>query len=123
VFKTVIIHCDYGRLGNRLHTHSNALAWCINNGYGLLNLSFKPYSQHFHANHNCFGYIFNPSTSLTSKIFQIGFIQSLLENLCRSNKWLKRLSWFIETIDRDHCTSLKIKRTGTDKINFSIQKI
>jgi hypothetical protein len=109
MFKTVIIYCNYGRLGNRLHTHTNALAWCINNGYGLLNLSFKPYTQHFHANNNCFGYIFNLSTSLSFKLLQISFIQSLLENLCRSNKWLKRLSWFVETIDRDDCTSLTEK--------------
>lgn len=109
VLKTVIIYCDYGRLGNRLHTHANALAWCMNNGYNLINLSFRSYSKHFHANHNRLCYIFNPSTSLSFKLLQIGFIRLIIINLCRSNKWLKRLSWFVETIDRDDGSSLSEK--------------
>jgi hypothetical protein len=78
----------------------------MNNGYNLLNLSFIPYSNHFHSDHKNLCYIFYRKNNLLSKILQIGFIQHLLENLCRSDKWLNRLTWFIETIDRDDCTSI-----------------
>ena len=37
----MILQRDYGQLGNRLHTHANALAWCIENNVNLLNLSFS----------------------------------------------------------------------------------
>ena len=43
----LIVYCDYGRLGNRLHTHANALAWCIENNYNLINLSFNEYAPLF----------------------------------------------------------------------------
>ena len=43
--KVLVIYCDYGRLGNRLHTHANALAWCIENNYNLINLSFIEYAR------------------------------------------------------------------------------
>ena len=102
----VIVFQNYGRLGNRLHTHANVLAWCMNNGYGVLNLSFIPYSQHFQPNHKFSSYMYCRSSNLSSIFFQISFIQSLLEKICRSNKWLKRLSWFVETIDSDDCTSI-----------------
>ena len=45
--KWLLIQKDYGQLGNRLHTHANALAWCIENKVNLVNLSFKKYSQLF----------------------------------------------------------------------------
>ena len=45
--KVLVIYCDYGRLGNRLHTHANALAWCIENNYNLINLSFSGYAELF----------------------------------------------------------------------------
>ena len=45
--KVLVIYCDYGRLGNRLHTHANALAWCIENNYNLINLSFSDYADLF----------------------------------------------------------------------------
>ena len=47
IHKLLIIYCDYGRLGNRLHTHANALAWCIENNYNLINLSFSDYAELF----------------------------------------------------------------------------
>ena len=37
IHRLLIVYCDYGRLGNRLHSHANALAWCIENNYNLIN--------------------------------------------------------------------------------------
>ena len=45
--KWIIVCCEYGRLGNRLHTHANILAWCIRNNYKLSNISFSYYSSLF----------------------------------------------------------------------------
>ena len=47
IHKLLVVFCDYGRLGNRLHTHANALAWCIENNYNLINLSFFDYAELF----------------------------------------------------------------------------
>lgn len=98
MFKTLLIYCDYGRLGNRLHTHANALAWCIENNYNLINLSFSEYaglfknspkhnSGNLHQNEN---FIFK---SLSSRLFR-----NFLRRLLLSSKWLKRLEWIINQI-------------------------
>ena len=50
--KWLLIQKDYGQLGNRLHTHANALAWGIENKVNLLNLSFKKYSPLFASDKN-----------------------------------------------------------------------
>ncbi len=123
MFKTVIIYCNYGRLGNRLHTHVNALAWCINNGYNLLNLSFKSYSKYFHKNHNCSCHIFNVDNGLLISFINCSLIQSFLEILCRSNKWLKRFSFLFETIDKEDCTSLTEKELSASVSNSKKIKI
>ena len=94
----LIIYCDYGRLGNRLHTHANALAWCIENNYNLINLSFNEYADLFensskhksgnlHQNEN---FIFK---SLSSRLFR-----NFLRRLLLSGKWLERLEWIIKQI-------------------------
>ena len=98
MFKTLLIYCDYGRLGNRLHTHANALAWCIENNYNLINLSFSEYaglfnnlpkhnSGNLHQNEN---FIFK---SLSSRLFR-----NFLRRLLLSSKWLERLEWIINQI-------------------------
>ena len=98
IHKLLIIYCDYGRLGNRLHTHANALAWCIENNYNLMNLSFNEYahffknsqkhkSGNFHQHEN---FLFK---SLSSRVF-INFLRRLL----LSDKWLKRLAWIIKQV-------------------------
>ena len=43
--RCLLIQRDYGQLGNRLHTHANALAWCIENQANLVNLSFKEFKK------------------------------------------------------------------------------
>ena len=98
MIKILLIYCEYGRLGNRLHTHANALAWCIENNYSLINLSFSEYaglfnkspkhnSGNLHQNEN---FIFK---SLSSRLFR-----NFLRRLLLSSKWLERLSFLINQI-------------------------
>ena len=98
MLKILLIYCEYGRLGNRLHTHANALAWCIENNYSLINLSFSEYaglfnkspkhnSGNLHQNEN---FIFK---SLSSRLFR-----NFLRRLLLSSKWLERLSFLINQI-------------------------
>ena len=98
MLRTLVIYCDFGRLGNRLHTHANALAWCIENNYSLINLSFSEYASLFnkspkhnsgnlHQNEN---FIFK---SLSSRLFR-----NFLRKLLLSGKWLERLEWIFNQI-------------------------
>ena len=96
--KTLIICCDYGRLGNRLHTHVNALAWCIENKYNLINLSFSEYAKLFESStkHN-FGN-FHITDNLIFKVFSSRPFRSFIKKLILSDKWLERLTWIIKLI-------------------------
>ncbi len=93
-----MIYCDYGRLGNRLHTHANALAWCIENNYNLINLSFSEHADLFknsqkHNSGNLYqneNFIFK---SLSSRLFR-----NFLRRLLLSDKWLGRITWIINQI-------------------------
>ena len=98
MFRILLIYSDYGRLGNRLHTHANSLAWCIANNYNLINLSFNDYavlfesspkhnSGNLHQNEN---FIFK---SLSSRLFR-----NFLRKLLLSGKWLERLEWIFNQI-------------------------
>jgi hypothetical protein len=102
LFRILLIYSDYGRLGNRLHTHANSLAWCIANNYNLINLSFNDYavlfesspkhnSGNLHQNEN---FIFK---SLSSRLFR-----NLLRRLLLSDKWVERLAWIIKQIRPTH---------------------
>jgi hypothetical protein len=88
----LLIQRDYGQLCNRLHTHANALAWCIENRVNLVNLSFKKYSQLFTFNK---GYSVETMITDKSKFAYLLRVQqswNLLEQITRSNKWLNRLT-------------------------------
>ena len=94
----IIVYCDYGRIGNRLHTHANALAWCIENNYNLINLSFSEYANLFKSSpmHKCGNLCQNENfifKSLSSRLFR-----NILRRLLLSDKWLKRLAWIINQI-------------------------
>ena len=106
MLRTLVIYCDFGRLGNRLHTHANALAWCIENNYSLINLSFSEYASLFnkspkhnsgnlHQNEN---FIFK---SLSSRLFR-----NFLRRLLLSGKWLERLEWIFNQIRPTHNEAL-----------------
>ena len=116
MLKIVIIYCDYGRLGNRLHTHANALAWCIENKYNLINLSFSNYAEFFNNSrkHNS-GYLIQDE-NLLFKFVSSRPIRCLLRRLLLSDKWIERLACIInqirstkndELLESDLCRQIK----------------
>ena len=98
IHKLLIIYCDYGRLGNRLHTHANALAWCIENNYNLINLSFSDYAELFRnsPNHK-FGKL-QLTNNFLFKLFSISLLRSFLRRLLLSDKWMERLACIFNQI-------------------------
>jgi hypothetical protein len=101
VNKWVIVCCNYGRLGNRLHTHANILAWCIRNNYNLLNLSFRQYSCLFEPQklHNVDMSL--RKRSLTTILLRIKILRDLITKLVCSQKWIKRFRFLIYCIDKN----------------------
>jgi hypothetical protein len=88
----LVIQRDYGQLGNRLHTHANALAWCIENKVNLVNLSFKKYSPWFSSREGRSVKIFISRKSKLVSLLRYELVWKLFERVCRSDKWLKRLT-------------------------------
>ena len=96
--KLLIIYCDYGRLGNRLHTHVNAVAWCIENNYNLINLSFSDYANLFESSQkHKSGNLLN-SSKVIIRILSSKILKKIFKKLFLSDKWLERLSWIINQI-------------------------
>ncbi len=98
IHKLLVICCDYGRLGNRLHTHANALAWCIENNYNLINLSFSDYAELFKNSpkHN-YGNV-HQNENFAFKLLSTRLFRNFLKRLLLSDKWLERLTWIINQI-------------------------
>jgi hypothetical protein len=96
--KVLVIYCDYGRLGNRLHTHANALAWCIENNYNLINLSFSDYAELFKSSskHKCGN--LQQTKSFLFKSLSSTLFRNFLKRLLLSDKWLERLAWIVKQI-------------------------
>lgn len=94
----VIVYCDYGRLGNRLHTHANALAWCIENNYNLINLSFCEHADLFDSSPKHNSGNLHQTKQFIFKILSSRPVKSFLRKLLLSDKWLRRLSWLIRQI-------------------------
>jgi len=90
--KWLVIQRDYGQLGNRLHTHANALAWCIENKVNLINFSFKKYSPWFSSREGRSVEIFISRKSKLANLFRYESLWKFLERICRSDKWLNRLT-------------------------------
>ena len=96
--KLLIIYCDYGRLGNRLHTHANALAWCIENNYNLMNLSFNEYAHFFKNSQKHKSGNFHQHENFLFKSLSSRFFTNFLRRLLLSDKWLKRLAWIVKQV-------------------------
>ena len=113
----VIVSCNYGRLGNRLHTHANILAWCIKNNNNLINLSFRSYSNCFESQiHHSSGSYFQNGYSLFH-LLKLNFIYNFLERLILSEKWLNRLSFFFYIIEKDNLSTLEEHELDIIKTN------
>jgi len=98
LLRILLIYCDYGRLGNRLHTHANALAWCIEHNYNLINLSFSEYADLFKSSPKYkFGKL-QITNNFLFKLFSISLLRCFLRRLLLSDKWMKRLAFIFNQI-------------------------
>ena len=98
MLRILLIYCDYGRLGNRLHTHANALAWCIEHNYNLINLSFSEYADLFKSSPKYkFGKL-QITNNFLFKLISIKLLRNLLRRLLLSDKWMKRLAFIFNQI-------------------------
>lgn len=88
----LFIQKEYGQLGNRLHTHANALAWCIENNVNLVNLSFKKYSPFFASSKSNTVETFISGKSKLANFLHFERFWTVLEKLTRSDKWLNQLT-------------------------------
>lgn len=100
--KWLIIQRDYGQLGNRLHTHANALAWCLENKVNLINLSFKKYSQLFALDKSHTVETFIARKSKLAHLLHFERVWQVLDKMTRSDKWLNRLTK-IKVREKDDC--------------------
>ena len=98
MLRILIIYCDFGRLGNRLHTHANALAWCIENNYNLINLSFSDYAELFKNSPKHKSGNLQQTNSFLFKSLSGSLFRNFLKRLILSDKWLERLTWTIKQI-------------------------
>ena len=96
----VILKRDYGQLGNRLHTSSNLLAWCLENGHSYVNLSFQDYVNGYKLlrNHPIDKILLK--NFILYKILRNKFIISFVNRLVLSDKWLIYLKNWVFVIDR-----------------------
>ena len=115
--KWVIVSCNYGRLGNRLHTHANILAWCISNEYNLSNLSFKSYSELFQKQRHHSSDSYFKTKNIVWYMMKINFICNFIERLILSKKWMRRLSFFLYYIEKDNFSTLEEEELNLIKKN------
>ena len=98
MLRILLIYCDYGRLGNRLHTHANALAWCIEHNYNLINLSFSDYSGLFKSSPKHYSGNLNQNDNFLFKMLSRRLSRNFLRSLLLSDKWIERFAWIINQI-------------------------
>jgi len=97
----MILQRDYGQLGNRLHTHANAIAWCLENKFNLINLSFVEYADGFSKWHGKPIHYLTQYKSILSCIVRISNQRNFLGRFCRSDKWLNHASKIFKVIQKD----------------------
>ena len=109
----LFIQKEYGQLGNRLHTHANALAWCIENNVNLVNLSFKKYSQYFASSNTHTAETFIAGKSKLANFLRYERLWIVLEKITRSDKWLNRLTNITvkEKNDSDFLTETELTKS------------
>lgn len=88
--KWLLIQKDYGQLGNRLHTHANALAWCVENKVNLINLSFRKYSHLFCNDKNQTAEMFFSHKSRFEKLITSKTFLKSVETIIIRNRYIKQ---------------------------------
>ena len=97
----MILQRDYGQLGNRLHSHANAIAWCLENKLNLINLSFFEYNDCFSLWHGKPIHSLTLNKSIFSFFLRISNQRNLLDRICRSDKWMKRAYKIFKVYEKD----------------------
>lgn len=97
----MVLQRDYGQLGNRLHTHANAMAWCLENKLNLINLSFIEYAEGFCSWHGKPIHSLTLNKSIFSLLLGFSNQRNLLDRFCRSDKWLKRACKIFNVYNKD----------------------
>ena len=118
----LIVYCDYGRLGNRLHTHANALAWCIENNYNLINLSFSEYAEFFESSPKHKSGNLHQSKHVLLNNLTSSPLRNFHRRLLLSDKWLRRFSRLINQVtptNNDTLDNLDLElKVNSKKINL-----
>lgn len=99
--RLMILQRDYGQLGNRLHTHANAIAWCLEKKLNLINLSFFEYANRYSLWHGKPIHSLTLNKSIFSFLLRISTKGNLLDRICRSEKWLKHTCKILKVIQKD----------------------
>ena len=94
----LILEYEYGRLGNRLHTHANALAWCIENKINLINFNFLSSSGLFEKKNETPVHIWLIYRSFLNQIFLKTKKDSFMHRLSKSDKYLSLLRRWLKVI-------------------------
>ena len=102
----LILKRDYGQLGNRLHTHANAMAWCLENEVNLLNLSFRNYSREFETTAGEPAHMVAPQSSVWRLLFRFSPFLRFAERLSLSDSKLRRLGKHVTVIEKSDEESL-----------------
>ena len=97
----VILRKDYGQLGNRLHTHANILAWCIEHNLALINLSFSKEAQYFSKYNDQLVKQLIQNRGFLKYFINLCKMDSFLRKLTLSDKWLLRMKKFIYIVERN----------------------
>ena len=100
----IFVQKEYGRLGNRIHTHANLLAFCINNKINLHNFSFSQYAKFFEGNKKHRGDCFVTKRDFVSFAIKFRWIEHFLRKVSRSDKWLRKFfPWImVQSFNDDH---------------------
>ena len=113
----IFVQSEYGQLGNRLHTHANLMAFCIQNRINFLNLSFNQYANLFEAvkRQGADRMVFKRDFVSWAVKFQS--IISFCRKIFRSDKWLQRFSPWIKLYSVNEDETI----TSTDLIKIVSQ--
>ena len=96
----LVLKRDYGQLGNRLHTHANALAFAIEHNLNFLNLSFTESAKDFSRQNNTTQDRYLPQASILGRFLSSSKIVSLLQRLSLSDRLLGKLGGRLKVIER-----------------------
>lgn len=97
----LILKRDYGQLGNRLHTHANALAFALEHDLDLLNLSFSEQAKHFALHDRQPADRHLPGSPLIRNLLRLPKFPALLQRLALSDRHLAKFGSKVRALLRE----------------------